>query len=105
MPGVLAGTGTTTQNLASTDPSWHTWVAPVRSTAGDIFSFDRPAQAEVVAVPTTAGARMMSWNVQHSSGDSFDVVVPKEPGHYVLAVVKIAADGDVGSASIPLTVQ
>jgi hypothetical protein len=105
MPGVLAGTGTTTQNLASTDPAWHTWVAPAKSTAGDIFSFDRPPQAAVVAVPTAAGARMMSWNVQHGSGNAFDVVVPKEPGHYVLGVVKIAADGDVGSASIPLTVQ
>ena len=105
VPGVLAVNGTTTQNLASGDPSWHTWVAPARSTAGDIFGFDRPRQIASIDTPRTAAARVLSWSVDHSDHDAFDVVVPKEPGRYVLAVVKITEDGDVGSATIALTVQ
>jgi hypothetical protein len=105
VPGVLASNGTTTQNLASTDPSWHTWVAPANSTAGDIFGFDRPRQTAVIDTPRSAAARVFSWSVDRSDRDSFDVVMPKEPGRYVLGVVKITDDGDVGSATIALTVQ
>jgi hypothetical protein len=104
-PGVLATNGTTTQNLASSDPPWHTWVAPANSTAGDIFGFDRPRESAAIDVPRTAAARVLSWSVDRSDRDAVDVVVPKEPGTYVLAVVKITDDGDVGSASIALTVQ
>jgi hypothetical protein len=104
-PGVLATNGTTTQNLASSDPSWHTWVAPANSTAGDIFGFDRPRETPPVDTPRTAVARVLSWSVARSDQDSLDVVVPKEPGRYVLGVVKITDDGDVGSATIALTVQ
>jgi hypothetical protein len=103
--GVLATNGTTTQNVASTDPPWHTWVAPAKSTAGDIFGFDRPREGAVIRTPTTAAARVLSWTIDRSDQRSFDVVVPKDPGHYVLAIVKITADGDVGSGSIALTVQ
>jgi hypothetical protein len=103
--GVLAASGTTTQNLASTDPPWHAWVAPARSTAGDIFGFDRPRQSATVAVPTAAAARVLSWTVDRADRDSFDVPVPKEPGRYVLSIVKVTDDGDVGTASIALTVQ
>jgi len=105
VPGVLAGNGTTTQNLASSDPPWHTWVAPANSTAGDIFGFDRPRELPAVDTPRSEVARVFSWAVDRSVHDSFDVVVPKDPGTYVLAVVKITDDGDVGSASIALTVQ
>ncbi len=105
VPGVLAASGTTTQNLASTDPAWHTWVAPARSTAGDIFGFDRPRQSAVVDTPRVAAARVLSWSIDRSAASSFNVVMPKEPGRYVLAIVKITEDGDVGSATIALTVQ
>ena len=103
--GVLAANGTTTQNLASTDPPWHTWVAPARSKVGDIFGFDRVRQSAVVDTPTTAAAHVASWGVDRAQHETFDVAVPKEPGRYVLAVVKITDDGDVGTASIALTVQ
>jgi hypothetical protein len=103
--GVLATAGTTTQNLASSDPAWHTWVAPARSKAGDVFGFDKPRQIATVDTPSTSAARVLSWNVDRSDRDSFSVVVPKEPGRYVLAIVKMTEDGDVGTASIALTVQ
>ena len=106
VPGVLSSSGTTTQNLASTDPPWHTWVAPARSKAGDIFGFDRPRQTaandtQIVAATT----RVLSWNVDRLDGGTFDVTLPREPGRYVLGIVKITDDGDVGAASIALTVQ
>jgi hypothetical protein len=103
--GVLAASGTTTQNLASTDPPWHTWVAPAKSTAGDIFGFDRPRQQATVAAPSIGAARVLSWSIDRTSADALQVALPKEPGRYVLAVMKITDDGDVGSASIALNVQ
>jgi hypothetical protein len=106
IPGVLASSGTTTQNLASIDPPWHTWVAPAKSTAGDIFGFDRPRQS---ASPDTqiaaASSRVLSWTIARSDRDSLDVTVPREPGRYVLSIIKMTDDGDVGAASIALTVQ
>jgi hypothetical protein len=106
IPGVLASSGTTTQNLASLDPAWHTWVAPAKSTAGDIFGFDRPRQAastdtQIVAATT----RVLTWRVDRNNHASLDVPVPHDPGRYVLSVIKMTDDGDVGAASIALTVQ
>jgi len=104
--GVLASSGTTTQNLASADPPWHAWVAPAGSTAGDIFGFDRPAQAAAVDTQIApAGARVLTWSVARGNGASLDVPVPHERGRYVLSVLKVTADGDVGASSIALTVQ
>ncbi len=103
--GALAARGTTTQNLSSSDPPWHTWVAPARSKAGDIFGFDRPRQSATAETPRAAAARVLSWKVDRAEHESFDVAVPTEPGRYVLGVVKITDDGDVGAASIALTVQ
>jgi hypothetical protein len=107
IPGVLASSGTTTQNLASIDPPWHTWVAPAKSTAGDIFGFDRPRQtAGADTQITVAAARVLSWHVDRNAGGaSLDVAVPREPGRYVLSIVKMIDDGDVGTASMALTVQ
>jgi hypothetical protein len=106
IPGVLATNGTTTQNLASVDPPWHTWVTPAKSTAGDIFGLDRPRQAastdtQIVA----AAARVLTWRIDRSNRPSFDVPVPRDPGRYVLSIIKMTDDGDVGAASIALTVK
>jgi hypothetical protein len=104
--GVLASSGTTTQNLASTDPSWHTWVAPASSKAGDVFGFDRPRQTTGnQAQITVAATRVLAWSVDRVGPGPFDVTVPKDPGRYVLSVVKITDDGDVGASTISLNVQ
>jgi hypothetical protein len=105
IPGVLASAGTTTQNLASTDPPWHTWVAPAKSTAGDIFGFDQPRQTAAPDTIAAAATRVYTWRVERSTGPTVKVVVPRDPGRYVLSLIKMTDDGDVGAASIALTVQ
>lgn len=106
IPGVLASAGTTTQNLASVDPPWHTWVAPAKSTAGDIFGFDQPHPAsapDTIAPPAT---HVYTWRIgRHEAGAPIEVPVPRDAGRYVLSVIKMTDDGDVGAASIALTVQ
>jgi hypothetical protein len=105
-PDSLAAAGTTTQNPASDDPAWHAWVAPVRSTAGDIFAFDRPRAAEKTdAALTVAAPRALVWRIDQHAGESIDVPLPQEKGKYVLSILKITADGDVGAATLALTVQ
>lgn len=105
-PEVLATSGTTSQNPASDDPAWHAWVAPARSTAGDIFGFDR---ARPAAVPDAALAASVPqafvWRVGRSEGDHLDVTLPTAPGKYVFSLLKIADDGDVGAATLTLVVQ
>lgn len=104
--GLLAASGTTTQNTAAADPPWHAYVAPARSTAGDIFGSDRPTNAAGTAVPiAVAAGRVLTWRIDRVDRDSFDVALPLESGRYVLAIVKMTDDGDVGTASLALTVQ
>ena len=105
-PGVLALSATTSQDPASTDPAWHAWVAPARSTAGDVFGFDRPrAQPVADAILSAASPQALVWRVERLSGPSFTVQLPAQAGTFVLSVLKISDDGDVGAASVPLTVR
>jgi len=105
-PESLAAAATTSQNLGSDDPAWHAWVAPARSTAGDIFAFDRPRAAEKTdASLAVAAPRALVWRVDEAAGETVDVTLPQEKGEYVLSILKMTADGDVGAASISLTVQ
>lgn len=103
---ILASNAATTQNRASPDPNWHAWVAPARSTVGDLFGLDRATTApppEPTIAP--AGATVLVWQVDRIDGSSLELAMPRERGRYVLAVVKVTDDGDVGSASIPVTVE
>jgi len=106
IPGVLSSAGTTTQNLASLDPPWHTAVTPAKSTAGDIFGSDRPRQsASTDTQIAAAGTRVLTWRVERTNHPTFDVPVPHDAGRYVLSIIKMTDDGDVGAGSIALTVQ
>jgi len=105
-PGVLALGATTSQDPASTDPAWHAWVAPARSTAGDVFGFDRPrAQAPADPILSAASPQALVWRIERLGGPTFTIQLPGEPGAFVLSVLKISDDGDVGAASLPLTVR
>lgn len=74
--------------------------------AGDIFAFDRPRAAEKTdASLAVAAPRALVWRVAANAGESLDVTLPKEKGKYVLSVLKMTVDGDVGAATISLTVQ
>lgn len=105
-PGLLAVAGTTSQDIASDDPAWHAYVAPAKSTAGDIFAFDRPrAAAGVESALAVAAPRNFVWKIERSALTSIDVPLPKEKGRYVLSILKLTDDGDVGAATIPIVVQ
>jgi hypothetical protein len=104
--GILAASGTTTQNTAAEDPPWHAFVAPARSTASDIVGLEAPPVASVPDEPIALEtARVLVWRIEQLDGATFSVVLPRERGRYVLSIVKLTSDGDVGTASIPVTVQ
>jgi hypothetical protein len=105
-PDSLAAAGTTSQNPASDDPAWHTWVTPARSTAGDIFGFDRPRAAERTEATLAAAApRALVWRIDANAGNRIEVPLPEAKGKYVLSILKMTDDGDVGAATISLSVQ
>ncbi len=102
-PGVLAGTGTTTQDPASADPAWHGSVTPNRSTA-----LDYGANGRAAPVAETLGAaseRALFWKIDRTEREGFDVPLPQQPGRYVVSVLKISDDGDVGAATLALEVR
>ncbi len=103
---VLASGATVEQTPSSADPQWHAYVVPAGSRASDIFAAERARKvATDVPVIGPATAQTMYWNVEPGNGATFDVPVPATPGHYVLSVMRIAADGDVGAASARFSVR
>ena len=100
---VLAGTGTTTQNPASTDPTWHGSVTPTRSTAVDLAANGRSApSAEALGAPSE---HALVWRIGRAAKEGFDVTLPHAPGRYVVSVLKVSDDGDVGAATLALEVR
>ncbi len=105
-PDVLRIGATSFQAPASDDPEWHAYVAPARSKASDIFAAERPRKVETeITSIGVAAPRTMLWRVERSSADGIDVPVPSERGHFVLSILKISDDGDVGAASVSFNVQ
>lgn len=102
-PGVLGGTGTTTQDPASPDPAWHGSVSPRRSTALDYAANERAAPAAETL--GAASERTLFWKIDRAEREGFDVPVPQQPGRYVVSVLKISDDGDVGAATLALDVR
>jgi hypothetical protein len=102
-PQVLAGTGTTTQDPTSADPAWHGSVTPRSSTALDQSSTDHGETATQVL--GAAAERALVWRIDHSDTESFDVTLPTDPGRYVVSVLKVSDDGDVGAATLALEVR
>ena len=105
-PAVLSSGGTSSQNPASESPAWHAYVAPASSKASDIFAAEQPQKVST-EVPSLAAAapRTLLWRVDRSDAESLEEPVPKDPGHYVLSILKISADGAVGAASARFSVQ
>ena len=103
---VLAGGATSEQAPASADPEWHAYVEPARSKASDIFAAERPRKAgtEVPSIGVAA-PRTFLWQIARASSDGVDFTVPAERGHYVVSILKIADDGDVGAASASFDVK
>ncbi len=105
-PELLRTGATSAQAPAAADPQWHAYVAPARSKASDIFAAERPRKAPM-EVPSlgVAAPRTLLWRIVRQNGETFDAPVPKERGHYVLSILKIGDDGDVGAASASFNVQ
>ncbi len=100
---VLAGVGTTTQDPTSTDPAWHGSVTPGRSTALDLAAGEHVAPAaESLGAPSE---RPLVWRIDRSLKGAFDLPLPQTPGRYVVSVLKVSDDGDVGAATLALEVR
>jgi hypothetical protein len=97
---------TTAQTPSSADPEWHAYVAPARSKANDIFAAERGRKAPTEPPSLGAAApKTLLWRVVRADGNGFDLPVPKERGHFVLSVLKISDDGDVGAALASFNVR
>ncbi len=103
---VLASGATLEQTPSSADPQWHAYVVPAGSKASDIFAADR-ARKVAADVPSIGGAvaHTVYWRVEPGNGSLLDVPVPLQPGRYVLSILRIAQDGDVGASSASFFVQ
>jgi hypothetical protein len=100
---VLAGTGTTTQNPTSADPAWHASVAPTRSTVVDLAGTGRSApQSESLGA---SSEHALVWRIDRADKEGFDVALPDRPGRYVVSVLKVSDDGDVGAATLAIEVR
>ncbi len=105
-PDILANGATTSQTPASDDPEWHAYVAPAHSKANDIFAAERPRKVDTEPPSIGAAApRTLVWRVGRADAGVLAFAVPTERGHYVLSILKIADDGDVGAASVSFNVQ
>ena len=61
-----------------------------------------PTESPAIGV---AAPRTLLWDVRRAADEAFEVVVPKERGRYVLSLLKISDDGDVGSATATFEVK
>jgi len=100
---LLAGTGTTTQDPTSGDPAWHGSVTPTRSTAVDLGATERGAPA--TAALGAASAHELLWRIDRADKEGFDLTLPQTPGRYVVSVLKVSDDGDVGAATLAIEVK
>ncbi len=105
-PQVLSIGGTSSQNPAAERPTWHAYVTPAHSKANDIFAAERPRKAPTEPPSIgVAAPRTLYWQVVRHAGEAIDVPVPKERGHFVLSILKISDEGDVGAASASFNVE
>jgi hypothetical protein len=100
-PDILVTGGTTSQNPAGDNPAWHAYVAPASSKASDIFAAERPRKAPT-DIPSIGAAapHTLVWRIERGDNASFEVPAPAKRGRYVLSILKISEDGDVGAASV-----
>jgi uncharacterized protein YfaS (alpha-2-macroglobulin family) len=102
-PQILAGTGTTTQDPVSADPAWHGSVMPRSSTALDQSVTER--SAPVAQALGAAAERALVWRIDRADKEGFEVTLPTDTGSYVVSVLKISDDGDVGAATVAVNVR
>jgi hypothetical protein len=78
-------------------------VTPTRSTALDLSATERVASAaQSLGAPSQ---RALVWRVDHAVKSEFDLTLPQSPGRYVVSVLKVSDDGDVGAATLAIEVR
>jgi hypothetical protein len=105
-PGVLQAGGTVSQFPASSAPQWHTFVQPAGSHASDIYSAERPRR--IPTEPPTIGAATPVthvWRIERTAAATIDVPLPAQRGTYLISLLKIDDEGEVGAAAIAVTVR
>jgi len=78
-------------------------VAPTRSTVVDFAGSERSAPQKRVA-RRRVGARLV-WRIDRADKEGFDLALPETPGRYVVSVLKVSDDGDVGAATLAIEVR
>ena len=102
---VLASGGVTTLVSAGDDPPWHAWVTPRRSVASDFLADlgHRPIEQQAPTLDASS-TRVLYWHAERNAPTIF-VPLPHAPGHYILSILRMYQDGDVGGASTVLNVH
>jgi hypothetical protein len=79
-------------------------VTPNRSTALDDGA---RSGLRTTSIPSLGAAseRALLWRIERVDREGFDVTLPRDPGRYVVSVLKISDDGDVGAASLSFEVR
>ncbi len=97
--------GTTSQAPASENVGWHTWIASGGTKSNAFFGDESVARGEAPPTLGSAAARTLVWRVERSERETFDLVLPAaERGRFILSVMKVYDDGDVGAASAGVAV-
>ena len=111
-PASLAAASTTAQNAAAPSPPWHAWVASQGVNDAKLFAGAAPLRTANAAATTAAGpldggtsVDIELWQVQRGNGDQLTFQAPGRPGKYVLSILKISDNGDVGAASATIVVK
>ena len=65
------------------------------------------AQRSAPAADTLGAAseRALLWRIDRTDREGFDVTLPQTPGRYVVSVLKVSDDGDVGAATLAIDVR
>ena len=79
---------------------------PAGSRASDIYSAERPRRLPTEP-PTIGAATPVThlWRVERSDGSTIDVPLPAQRGTYVISLLKIDDEGEVGAATIAVAVR
>ncbi|MGH7706645.1 MAG: hypothetical protein ACREM6_01765 [Vulcanimicrobiaceae bacterium] len=105
-PALLATGTTSSLDAAAPSPPWHAWVALKGSAGAKLFSAGSPLRAR--SSPPTVGVatpQTLYWHVERASGGRVTVPLPNHAGRYVLSILKMWDDGDVGAASTTVVVK
>jgi hypothetical protein len=52
-----------------------------------------------------ASERSLFWRIDRTDTEGFDVPLPQTPGRYVVSVLKVSDDGDVGAGTLAIEVR